>query len=439
MAIDPQKARASAAEIQKLSERMGRDPASRLFVPLAEEYRKLGQLDRAIETLRGGLKIIPNYTTARVALGRLLLEKGTPAEARQEFEAVLRDAPENLLANKKLAETYQALGMNAEAMEVYRRLAALDPFDNESQTALKALEHTIVPKEGPAARPLATTEEPTKPFPSRPPGPEPSEPPIEKPIEKEEEYLGSPLEEIFIQPAEIMPEAETLQIEPPPAGAAIPEPAPASGLVWEEETALILEEPEFEQPPPSPPPEVPAGISPAPAEAHIEPGTPAEEEAFEISIEEVEAPRTVPTEPAPEVVVPSGPSDLADLDLAAERAVLESRYDDAREILERCLARDPRNDRVRGRLEDLRFLMELEARASALAPQMPPEAPAAPGALEEIVSAAGIIELEPEAPAAIAPPARPTAAPAEEALRAEAIGRLESWLNAVRRTKEARR
>ncbi|MBI1865829.1 MAG: tetratricopeptide repeat protein [Nitrospirae bacterium] len=193
MAIDPQKARASTAEIQKLSERMGRDPASRLFVPLAEEYRKLGQLDRAIETLRGGLKIIPNYTTARVALGRLLLEKGALAEAREEFEAVLREAPENLLANKKLAEAYRALGMNARAVDVYRRLAELDPFDNESQAALKALEPVV----SSAARPLAKIDEPTRPLSTRPPEPGPSEPPIEKPVEKpfdnEEEYLGSPI------------------------------------------------------------------------------------------------------------------------------------------------------------------------------------------------------------------------------------------------------
>ncbi len=439
MAIDPQKARASTAEIQKLSERMGRDPGSRLFVPLAEEYRKLGQVDRAIETLRSGLKIIPNYTTARVALGRLLLEKGAAAEAREEFEAVLREAPENLLANKKLAEAYQALGMNAEALGAYRRLAALDPFDIESQTALKALEPLAVSKEAPPARP---PYEPTRPIPSRSPEPGPPEPPVEKPIENEEEYLGSPIEEIFIQPAEIVLEAETRKIEPPPAGAAIPEPAPSSDLFWEEEPALILEEPEFEQPAPAPPP--------APSDALVESKAPAEEEVFEISIEEIEeikeeeAPPVVPTAPAPEAVVPPEPPDL---DLAAERAVLEGRYDDARELLERCLARDPRSDHVRERLEDLRFLMELESRVPAPAPEprRPAEAPAAPpalaalGPIEEIVSAAGIIEPEPEAPAPMAPPARPMASPGEEARRAEKIAELESWLDAVRRAKEARR
>ncbi|OGW60260.1 MAG: hypothetical protein A2V83_09040 [Nitrospirae bacterium RBG_16_64_22] len=440
MAIDPQKARASTAEIQKLSERMGRDPASRLFVPLSEEYRKLGQLDRAIETLRSGLKIIPNYTTARVALGRLLLEKGSPAEAREEFEAVLREAPENLLASKKLAEAYLALGMNAEALGVYQRLAALDPFDTESQAALKALEPVAVSKEappaGPHARPLVRIDESTRPLPSRPPEPGPSEPPIEKPIENEEEYLGSPVEEIFLQPAETAPEAETRQIEPPPAGAAIPEAPPPSGLFWEEEQALILEEPEIEQPAAAP--------QPAAADALVESKAPAEEEVFEISIEAIEEdkpPPVIPTAPAPEAVVPSEPPDP---DLAAERAVLEGRYDDAREILERCLARDPRNDRVRGRLEDLRFLMDLESRAPVRAPEprVPAEAPAAPpalGAIEEIVSAAGIVESEPEAPAPLAPPARPPTAAGEEARRAETIAALQSWLDVVRRAKEAKR
>ena len=85
--------------------------------------------------------------------------------------------------------------------------------------------------------------------------------------------------------------------------------------------------------------------------------------------------------------------------------------------------------------------MELESRASARVPeaQRPPEAPAALGVIEQIVSAAGIIELEPEAPEVIAPPARPPAAAGEETHQAEAIAKLESWLNAVRRAKEARR
>ena len=111
----------------------------------------------------------------------------------------------------------------------------------------------------------------------------------------------------------------------------------------EEEPVLILEEPEFVQPAPSAPPETPPGITPAPAEAHIEPEAPAEEEIFEIAIEEEEEPQAVP--PAPEAAVPSEPLDL---DLAAERAVLEGRYEEARELLERSLGRDPRNDRVRG-------------------------------------------------------------------------------------------
>lgn len=62
-------------EIEKLKEKVEKDPLSKLFVPLAEEYRKIGMLDEAVSVLLKGLENQPNYMTARVALGKIYLEK----------------------------------------------------------------------------------------------------------------------------------------------------------------------------------------------------------------------------------------------------------------------------------------------------------------------------------------------------------------------------
>jgi tetratricopeptide (TPR) repeat protein len=90
--------------IEELRRRVQQDPASIAFAALAEEYRRAGQFESAIDTCRAGLQRHPAYLSARVTLGRALLELGQYDEARSELEQVLKAAPENLAANRALAE-----------------------------------------------------------------------------------------------------------------------------------------------------------------------------------------------------------------------------------------------------------------------------------------------------------------------------------------------
>jgi len=64
------------SRLEALRERWERDPASRLFLQLAEEYRRDGQPEAALKVLETGLGHHPGYLAARVALGRCLLETG---------------------------------------------------------------------------------------------------------------------------------------------------------------------------------------------------------------------------------------------------------------------------------------------------------------------------------------------------------------------------
>ncbi len=90
------------SEIVKLTERISKDPKSKLFVPLAEEYKKIGDIEMAIHVLSEGLKNNPAYVTARSLLGRLLYENGDLVAAQREFEEVVKAIPDNLLAQRKL-------------------------------------------------------------------------------------------------------------------------------------------------------------------------------------------------------------------------------------------------------------------------------------------------------------------------------------------------
>jgi tetratricopeptide (TPR) repeat protein len=92
--------------IDELRRRIDLDPASIAFAALAEEYRRAGSFDEAIATCEAGLKRHPSYLSARVTLGRALIEVGRYEEARDHLEFVVRAAPENLAAIRGLAEIH---------------------------------------------------------------------------------------------------------------------------------------------------------------------------------------------------------------------------------------------------------------------------------------------------------------------------------------------
>ena len=98
------------SRLEELKRRVERDPATVSFAALAEEYRRLGRFAEAIETCRAGLQRHPSYASARVTLGRALIELGDLDTAAAELEQVLRVAPENLAAIRALADIHARRG-----------------------------------------------------------------------------------------------------------------------------------------------------------------------------------------------------------------------------------------------------------------------------------------------------------------------------------------
>src|SRR4249919_57563 len=111
--------------IEDLRRRVQKDPASIAFAQLAEEYRRAGQPQESIETCRVGLARHPGYLSARVTLGRALLEIGQLDDAQRELELVLKSASENLAAIRGLAEVHHARGSLTEALTYYKAALAL--------------------------------------------------------------------------------------------------------------------------------------------------------------------------------------------------------------------------------------------------------------------------------------------------------------------------
>lgn len=129
----------SLEEIERLKERINKDPNSKLFVPLAEEYKKMGMMSEAVEALMQGLERHPSYMSAHVSLGKIYLDKGKLDEASSEFEKVVSAIPDNLYAHKKLAEIYRALSMREKAMEEFKMVLKLNPLDEDAEKNLALL------------------------------------------------------------------------------------------------------------------------------------------------------------------------------------------------------------------------------------------------------------------------------------------------------------
>ena len=108
---------ADSVRIEELRRRVELDPASIAFAALAEEYRRGGQFGDAIAICEAGLQRHPAYLSARVTLGRALIESGRFEEARAQLEQVLRSAPENLAAIRGLAEIHHRAGDVPESAE----------------------------------------------------------------------------------------------------------------------------------------------------------------------------------------------------------------------------------------------------------------------------------------------------------------------------------
>ena len=116
------------------------DPSSRVFAPLAEAYRKAGLVDEAIEVAREGLQNHPSFIGGRVALSRALFDKEQYEEVIKELTPIVQDVPDNLVAQRLLAESCLMVGGVAEALGAFKMLLYFSPADPETAKIVHELE-----------------------------------------------------------------------------------------------------------------------------------------------------------------------------------------------------------------------------------------------------------------------------------------------------------
>jgi tetratricopeptide (TPR) repeat protein len=130
------------SEIEKLERRYAENPQGLTFAPLAEVHRKNGDVGRALDLLRPGLQLHPDYIPASIVLGRCHFDLGDLPSAESAFNHVLELDGENVIALKALADISERLSRFDEAERWLRTLLAVDRSNDEARSQLERIEST---------------------------------------------------------------------------------------------------------------------------------------------------------------------------------------------------------------------------------------------------------------------------------------------------------
>jgi tetratricopeptide (TPR) repeat protein len=153
------------SRLEELKRRVEADPASIAFASLAEEYRRAARFDEAVEASRAGLRFHPTYVSARVTLGRSLMELALYDQAERELHVVARSTPDNLAARRALGDLYWRQGDLVRALEQLQLASGLAPGDGELTEMVRELDLEVAASQPPVedavveAAPVAATVE----------------------------------------------------------------------------------------------------------------------------------------------------------------------------------------------------------------------------------------------------------------------------------------
>lgn len=119
---------------------LARDPknSDSIFF-LAHALEQAGNLDRAADLYRHGMKIAPEYEDMKIGLARIWLREGRTAQAEQASQMVLQHSPDNLDALLVAGLAYSAEGQFQKAKEYLARGVQLSGTDADFREALAAI------------------------------------------------------------------------------------------------------------------------------------------------------------------------------------------------------------------------------------------------------------------------------------------------------------
>jgi tetratricopeptide (TPR) repeat protein len=124
-------------DIRSLSAQYAADPSSLVFLRLAEALRQRAQLDAARKVAQAGLSRYPHLPDAHDLYARILTDGQDFANAFDEWDTVLRLAPQHVGAHKGIGFLYYRAGEPEHALYHLRLASQLDPDDEGLRRAVE--------------------------------------------------------------------------------------------------------------------------------------------------------------------------------------------------------------------------------------------------------------------------------------------------------------
>ncbi len=228
---------ATSARIEELQKKFDENPR-RYFAPLANEYRKVGDVDQAIFICQEYLPQQPGHMSGHIVYGQALFEARRLEEARSVFETALTLDPENLIALRQLGDIARELGDPEGAKGWYQRVLEADPRNEEIAALLSLLATAPAAAPAPAEGNHAETGGAAQV--THATAPTPAEPVVESPLETAP--TESPLADFATLVEEVTPVSEGPASRGPSSEFTTPHTATDSGALEWADTEVAFED-----------------------------------------------------------------------------------------------------------------------------------------------------------------------------------------------------
>jgi predicted regulator of Ras-like GTPase activity (Roadblock/LC7/MglB family) len=112
--------------IEKCRKILSEHPDSQIFAALAEAYRKKGELDKAFEICRGGLKNHPDYGAGHLIMAKINFDREMYSEAEKELLFAIKADGRTRVTEQLLAQIMVKKGEFKEAKSAVEKLLSTD-------------------------------------------------------------------------------------------------------------------------------------------------------------------------------------------------------------------------------------------------------------------------------------------------------------------------
>lgn len=132
-----------SALIMKYEDQLEADPKSRVFAPLAEAYRKVGLLDKALEVLKTGIRYNPDYTTGFLTLASCYKDMGQMQLSYSTLRPLSALNKDNYRFQKLFGDVCLELNHLEEALDTFKYILFLNPKDSDAASIVEKLESEL--------------------------------------------------------------------------------------------------------------------------------------------------------------------------------------------------------------------------------------------------------------------------------------------------------